>query len=271
MGERDNSDSQVDKLLTSQAVTQEVANDALKKFLQDSMPTTYNSTISQTAKGLNVDTASSRGAGSHMEIHEKKDDPSFGLGFISASGTSSFDVFKETLGANGKPVRTSEHFEATLGRNLFESGWYGRDRRLDFKVTDRDGNSLLTMSRANQIDWTNANGRKEKDANGNDKLTIESTSGSNCMALKPHVYGNKDLTCAFRVDGLKDGRGRPLDLNMSTEIAPYPNGQGFRNRSVVRNTKSGDVQAIVESNVTTDRDGTPTRIQTTVRPPRKPQ
>lgn len=250
-------------------IATDVAKDALNKFLQDSQPATYNSTIQQTAKGMNVDTTSNRGPGSRMEIHTRPEETGYNNGLINETYRTGFDIYKETPGKDGKPVRTAERANAELTSSLWDLDWHGTDTRLNFNFTGRDGKNPITMSRANQIDWKDASGKVGRDANGFPIQDIQSTSGANCFMPRPDIKG--DRSCAFRVDGLKDGQGRPLNLNMSMELNPYPNGTGFRERIVVRQNETRNVIGILESNVNTDRNGKATQIETTVRPPRKPQ
>lgn len=255
--------------LANMTVATEVAKDALSKFLLDSQPATYNSTIQQTARGMNVETTSNRGPGSLMEIHRRPEETGFNNGWIDETYRTGFDIYKETPGRDGKPVRTSGRANAELTSSLRDLDWYGTNTRLNFSFTGRDGANPITMSRANQIDWKDSSGSVARDANGFVVQDIRSTSGANCFMPRPDA--NRDRSCAFRVDGLKDGQGRPLHLNMSMELSPNPNGTGFRERIVVRQNETRNVIGILESHVSTDSNGRATSIQTTVRPPRKPQ
>jgi hypothetical protein len=113
--------------LANMTVATEVAKDALNKFLLDSQPATYNSTIQQTAKGMNVDTTSNRGPGSHMEIHKRPEDTGYNNGWIDQTYRAGFDIYqrdprqrRQTCAHVGASKRRTDKHSKRLGLE-----WYG--------------------------------------------------------------------------------------------------------------------------------------------------
>lgn len=267
MGKAESDDKKVANDVTAMAVTTDVATGALSKFLQDSRPSTYNTTITQRPDGMVADTTSNNGTSNRMEIRTRSEDTGRSVGLFTDTQKVGLDIYKESPGKDANhPVRTMQRADASLSGSFWDQGFTGTDARMNFQFSGRNGESPIKFERANQIDWK-PGGKVQYDANGFPKKDFENTTGANCFLSHPGV--NADKSCAFRVDGLKKADGSPLYANASMEINPYAN--GFRERFVVRENASRNVIAIVESNVTNDASGRPKQIETTVRPPRKPQ